>query len=655
LPEQRNLGTLAPHFSEEDIMTLKSRKVFSAFHMSIIVLSLVSSPLAQTPRELPGIRQAAAQEPQRTEEEKKAAKELERKALALIDEMVAEAMSLRSAEDRVYFLTVASDVLWARDETRARALVREAMDQAVAHMREAKEKAALEDERRFDPRDSSPYGPSYLRNMVLDMVAGRDAKLALELLQLTRPLSPAEQQERGQELYLASQIAESDPQTALRIAEKYLDGNLDYAVIDFWSALLRKDPKVASKLTERIIGALKSEDLLANYEASNFVRRILGALRPRANEVANTQNNLDAANAARLDLAETQQVYRDVLEIAVAAALKVTSSQAKDFQEGELARSLVMDVKRSLPDIEKHLPSRAPAVRAKLAQFDDVFYLPPAPQKTPRLEIENMMENKSPDELIAMAAKSQDEFKDMFYREAAVKLIEQGDTARARQVMKDFAPDDWSLEPLFAGIDRKEREQAMKEGKLEEARKIVSRLRWSEERALAWIELATKAEADKDQKSQRESLKEAGELLGDQMKTQSQVVAQLALAAASLNLAPDRGFEILGSAIDRLNMVWNAKMTITEFNQRRLTAAGVGAAIEEMGGAINLGEFAKDTTALDQHLLAFARKDFDGTVASLKRWQDAEGRLEICLRLLDKILGAEPHNNAHRRLWFPSR
>src|SRR5262245_65415012 len=124
-------------------MTLKSRRVFSAVHASIIVLSLVSSPLAQTPQRL-GIQQTPQQElqrtPQQAEEEMKAAKELEKKALAMIDEMVAEAASLRLAENRVYILTSASDVLWARDEERARALLREAMDQVVAYMREAKEK-----------------------------------------------------------------------------------------------------------------------------------------------------------------------------------------------------------------------------------------------------------------------------------------------------------------------------------------------------------------------------------------------------------------------------------------------------------------------------------------------------------------------------------
>jgi len=243
-------------------MTLKSRKVFSAVHIVVIILSLVSSPLAQTPRQRLGI-QPPPQEPQQTEEEKKAAKELETKALALIDEMVAEAASLRLAENRVYILTNASDLLWERDEERARALAREAMNQVVAHMRETKEKSAQEDGQYFDSRYPRRFNPSFLRHTVLNLLARRDAKLALELLQQTRSLQPAdnarnpgeEQQEKMMELNLATQVAGSDPQAALRIAEEYLDGKMDYQVINLWGALERKDPKAASTLTERIISS----------------------------------------------------------------------------------------------------------------------------------------------------------------------------------------------------------------------------------------------------------------------------------------------------------------------------------------------------------------------------------------------------------------
>ena len=123
-------------------MTLKPRKVFSTVHTVIILLSLVSSPLAQIPRQRTGI-QPAPQESQETEEEKKAAKELEKKALGLLDEMVVEAASLKLAENRVYILAGASDVLWARNEERARALVREAMDQAGLPARLEGEEAGI--------------------------------------------------------------------------------------------------------------------------------------------------------------------------------------------------------------------------------------------------------------------------------------------------------------------------------------------------------------------------------------------------------------------------------------------------------------------------------------------------------------------------------
>jgi hypothetical protein len=135
-------------------------------------------------------------------------------------------------------------------------------------------------------------------------------------------------------------------------------------------------------------------------------------------------------------------------------------------------------------------------------------------------------------------------------------------------------------------------------------------------------------------------LKEAGELLGNQMETRSQVEAQLVLAAASLNLDPDRGFDILGSAIDRLSTVLNAVATIAKFDQGGMTSPAAANALDgEM--RLNAGEFANITNNLDQRLLAFARKDFDRTTALLKRWQITEVRLAICMTLLNKILGDE--------------
>jgi len=243
-----------------------------------------------------------------------------------------------------------------------------------------------------------------------------------------------------------------------------------------------------------------------------------------------------------------------------------------------------------------------------------------------------------------MAAKSQTEFKSMFYHQAATKFVEQGDTERARQIAKDFLSP-W--DPLMAEIEQKERELALVEGKLEEARKSISRLSSNEDRAVALVELATKAEAKKDQKSQQELLKEAGALLGDQMETRAQVEAQLGLAAASLNVNADHSFEILGSAFDRLNVVLNAVVTITKFDQNGGPNGRGGSNAMDGEMRLNAGEFGNVTTNLDRQILAFAQKDFDRTVTSLRRLEVNEVRLAMCLMLLNRILGDEKEQRGY--------
>ena len=621
-------------------MTLKR------FTASFLAALLICAPaLDQTP---------AQAQSQKEDKPQKEDKELEKKALALLDEVVGEAMSLRLVENRIYALTTAADLFWNRNEDRARALLAEAVNQFMAIERPFQPGAQPEAEPEGLRALQAMGARMELRTQLLQTLAARDSRMALDFLRASR-LPDAGKLFGGKgassdfeldfEMQLAARIAENDPRAAMQIAEESLKQGVSHQVYEIWANLLNKDPKAAAKLSGEITSAIKSTDALKDYQSVYVVNSMLTQLRAQLRPSRSNAKDEPPPQEAR-------EMFRDLLELMVSKALKVTAEQLLDIQEQGRARDLLTQVQTFLPDIEKHLPSRAQAVRAKLAQFDKAFYRQQAPQ-----EVFEDMENKSPDELIAMAAKSQDEFKDMLYRQAATKLIEQGDTARARKIVKDFLPDDGAVDPLFAEIDRKEREQAMKEGKLEEARKSLSRLGSSEERALALIELAKKAEADKDLKSQRELLKEAGELLSDHMETRSQVEAQLVLAAASLNLDPDRGFEILGSAIDRLNTVLNAVATITKFDQGGTTPLGAANAANAVDGEmlLNAGEFANVTTNLDQQLLAFARKDFDRTAAMLKRWQVNEVRLAICLTLLNKILGAEKVENRGSKIIYSGR
>jgi hypothetical protein len=166
---------------------------------------------------------AAAQLPQtkqESEEEKaKARKELERKALTLLDETLEQAQVLKLAENHAAIRLQAADLLWPRDEKRARQLFRDAAADFVSA------RAASDGGR----RDRSVWILTQLRSQLLSTAAARDPQLALELLRDSRPTADGAagefddpEQELRIEQSIMAQAAESDPKAALRLAEESL-------------------------------------------------------------------------------------------------------------------------------------------------------------------------------------------------------------------------------------------------------------------------------------------------------------------------------------------------------------------------------------------------------------------------------------------------
>ncbi len=618
-------------------MTLNSRKVYSAAYTAIsliIVLSLVSNPLAQTRfARLLYLRQSAPQAPEQTEEEKKAAKELEKRALAFVDELATEAMSLKLVENRIYILVGAADALWKYDEERARALAREAMNQVVESAREASDKAAREDGQYFDPRYVRQRDDSYARGAVLNLLAKRDAKMALEILQALRSLRPAERrnpmedyQDREMELHLAAQIVESDPQTALQIAEGYLDGKLNHQILNIWNALQNKNPNAASNLTDRIISYLKSQDVLSDYEALNLALNVSISLKGRIAGVANAQKNQTGSSATQINLDGMQRAYRDALEILVAAAIKITNDNLLNPQEADMARNLLAQIPSYLQDIEKLLPSRIAAVRARIAQFDKARYR--NPHEKFYAEYGNDLGKKPVREMLDVAAKAPQEVREGVYQQAFHKAMQEGDFETARRIVKENISNKWQANEMVSQIERSDAERAISDGKYSEARRSLARMRTDEQRASGIAGWALAALNKGDRKLAREMLQEARALIGSRMQRNDQLEAQIAIANASVNLDPDASFEIAEAAIERLNRLVAANVEMQTFN---------GMDEGEMR-IINGGVWDGHSGNIVQLLATLARRDFDRAVNLLKRWQSNEIRLMLSLSLAQNIL-----------------
>jgi vacuolar-type H+-ATPase subunit H len=220
-------------------------------------------------------------------EKEKAQKELQKHALEMIDQAVAEANTLKLPANRAIVFALAGDLYWRFDEKRARELFRSAGDDIlVANLESEKEKKDSDD----------PYLSFYefggVRNEVLPIIAKHDADLALELLVQTRPAKVTEalakaalpnakqegsfmnfnpeqyrvREEIALEQRFAILAAEQNPDKAIKLIKDSLAKGVSWNVLPLLQKLNKKDEKKASSLADDVIRKITDTDLTKKTE-----------------------------------------------------------------------------------------------------------------------------------------------------------------------------------------------------------------------------------------------------------------------------------------------------------------------------------------------------------------------------------------------------
>src|SRR5207237_998406 len=123
--------------------------------------------------------------PTPSDEARQANKELEAQALALLDGVVNETPSLKLPENRIRLQAAAAELLWARDKARARELFSAAMNDLAGVL----SNIASDDPQYYNLINA----PAQLRQQLLQIVARRDPKLALDFLRATHQPPPPPQ------------------------------------------------------------------------------------------------------------------------------------------------------------------------------------------------------------------------------------------------------------------------------------------------------------------------------------------------------------------------------------------------------------------------------------------------------------------------------
>ncbi|HUQ31029.1 MAG TPA: hypothetical protein VM095_02870 [Pyrinomonadaceae bacterium] len=520
------------------------RRLLSSAALTVLLLAPLS---AQTPED-----QSALGERERQQKALEQKKELERKTYALLEEIIGAATLLKLPENRALVQSSAADLLWTRDEKRARALFRDALE----NLRQAAPKISgqLSNEQRAAYQLFIQQ-----RKETLQIVARRDPDLALELLRATRPPSPSppppplqgigqSDEETRMEQTLAVQVAANDPKRALAMAEESLSKGLSFELLGLLGQLNDKNKDMAKQLATDIISKLSSENLLTNHEAA-WLAVVFLRMSARPQEPGSFM--IGVSGVAKHPYVLDERQLRDLLEMITTAALVDSPNDI-----------LLTFLPQLMPEIEKRMPERVAALRRRIMSSGRKL----EPQERVRIEYQELMEHGTIDALLEAAGKAPDLAREALYEQAAWKaLYKENDAERARRIINEHIRDASRREQMLQDIERSSLWEAIRKERIDEVRSRLSLIKTKEERAGVLVQLAYSAAARKDKKLALQLLEEARPLVSFKPKNDQQLYTVLQMTRVYALTEPARAYELIESLVDQANELLSAASVLSGF------------------------------------------------------------------------------------------
>jgi len=594
-------------------------------HSVVVLLTLVLlNPLAQA--QTPSSPEQAAQEA----ELKKARIARDRKALALVEEIIKETESLKLPENRIRIQIALADLLWQRDEPRAVSFFKD----AAAGLGELT--AALNVEH---PDYNLVQLPSQMRGEILAVVARHDARLALDFLRSTRPAAPQPGSvqpdvEAQMEMRLASGIAGKDVNEALRIAEESLKKGIDYEAINLLQRLASPDKAPADRLLTSMLGRLRSEDFSKNPGAWYVALTLLRIWSENNRIPAQGQRTTYNISLPRLN----EQAARELSSSVIAAVMNDGvggSPQLYLFSGGGSGN--LQQIKMLMPDIERLSPNQAAALGRKIAEFDKINEL----QGGPWGKYQELIQNGTPDDLVQASKIAPGGIAGHLIQQAAGKALSQGDPEAARKLASTIE-DPRQRNETSLNIDRQSAYQLGEQGSFAEARAVLSRIPLVEERAGLLAQLALRALERKGRAAAIQLLGEARALLGERSQNYQQLRAQLQIARGYAQFDSGKSISIIETAIEQLNDLAAAALILNGFDLQQYFREGEFV----FSGNNPLCVVAREVAG---ELTAMSLQDFDRARSAAGRFARPELRAMTLLQIVQSSLLLEAPQQSEER------
>lgn len=530
----------------------------------------------------------------------------EKKALDLIESLSEQVGNLHSPSNRLRAQCTVADLLWSRDEKRARSLFSAAIAQLAGKIAE------------IDYSDPEVYADlnrfSQSRQELIMRIAAHDPELAITALRQTRFQNDNSTMARGGwnpqaeanlEMNVAGAIVGKDPAAALKLARNSLSRGVSWNLISFLPQLYQKDQKAGQDLFQDLVIRIKNDNMTRNPELANNAWNLLNTFQPPQAD---------------------EDTYRDLLTTVLGQVL----TASRQTQTGmSMSQNFYHQLDRIAPLVEKYAPSRT----AELRDWSQAVERTLDPQVKMYQDLNKISQNGTVDEMLALASKYPPEFRTLLYQNAAWKAVTAGDTARAKEIA-EMISDPVQRRQVLDQLDNQAARAAEGNNKVIEARRLVDKARNINQKIEIILRTAMAVAAEGDKKSALDLLAEAKNILASSPQSAGQINGQVRLAQAYLKFDPEQAFTMLQPLIVKVNELVAAAAVLDGIDFQYLKdGEWVMPGMNNLGSVVNL---------LDQALATLGQTDFDRARSLADQLERPEIRVLVEIDLAQTALGGKP-------------
>lgn len=557
---------------------------------------------------------------QATEQELKVGKNLEvvkARGIALLTEIEGLVPQIKSPPTRIRALIKASQILWETDEKRATKSLTSAangLKEMIASIDAA------------DPSYQQYSGVMQLRTEIIQILAQRDPDAALDFLystnQITEPHGNKTERmmhETALELTIVDHIAAKHPARALQLARKILKNSYSPNLLGTVMQLQNKNRDLAAELANEIADKVLGEKLLKNVEAASLAMALIGL------SYQTKEDGTDTAKSNQGLIAEEKanELLQKLLN-------EVSSYSIESVQSYSHGRGVLWSILSSLqamgPQLDKMAAGSQAMVQKKITDINGGINPYAA-----RPEL-NLIGTHPVETAVEAIGQAPEDLREGLYLQLAHREMNNGDVARAKQILNDHVTNYYSRREMLRSIEHQEINVAINDGKVEEALRTVGALRTNRERASYLSQVIGRIGPGHKRGEALNLLEQARSILGPSLQAQDEthMTALLEISRAFARYDAKRSFDIIDPLLEQFNELTAAARVLDGFGAEVFQNDELDV---QSGGTI--ANIANGMSSVLGELAVF---NFDGAKSATEKIRLPEVRLRIYLDIAERTV-----------------